>query len=104
MIGDVVSKTEPAGNGDDKSQIGAGETLRSQTFVRWEIISNPLDRGLETPSAPISGHAGWADSKFERKMVHIAKWKIYLVLIVCFLGLVFASPNLLDRQLDRLPG
>jgi len=25
MIGDVVSKTEPAGNGDDKSQIGAGE-------------------------------------------------------------------------------
>jgi len=38
-------------------------------------------------------------------MVHIAKWKIYLVLIVCFLGLVFASPNLLDRTIrDRLPG
>ena len=31
-------------------------------------------------------------------MVYFAKWKVVLVLVVCALGLVYASPNLLDRQ------
>lgn len=38
-------------------------------------------------------------------MVYIAKWKIYMILIICALGLVYASPNLMNRDtLESLPG
>ncbi len=31
-------------------------------------------------------------------MIYFAKWKVVLVLLVCGLGVIYASPNLLDRQ------
>ncbi len=31
-------------------------------------------------------------------MVYFAKWKVVLVLLVCALGVIYAAPNLLDRQ------
>jgi preprotein translocase subunit SecD len=38
-------------------------------------------------------------------MIHFAKWKVTLVLGICMLGLLFASPNFLTReQADSLPG
>lgn len=38
-------------------------------------------------------------------MVYIAKWKVILILAVCALGLIYASPNLLDQQdAESLPG
>ena len=38
-------------------------------------------------------------------MIHFAKWKVILVLAICALGLVYASPNFLTReQAESLPG
>ncbi len=38
-------------------------------------------------------------------MIHFAKWKVILVLAICALGLIYASPNFLTRvQADSLPG
>ncbi len=31
-------------------------------------------------------------------MIHIPKWKVFFILGICVLGLVFASPNLFDRE------
>ena len=31
-------------------------------------------------------------------MIYFAKWKIVLVLLICTLGIVYAAPNVLDRQ------
>ena len=37
-------------------------------------------------------------------MVYFAKWKIVLILVVCALGVVYAAPNLLDREAeDKAP-
>lgn len=36
-------------------------------------------------------------------MIHFAKWKIVLILIVCALGLIYAAPNLLlDREASEI--
>ncbi|WP_029011255.1 protein translocase subunit SecD [Azospirillum halopraeferens] len=38
-------------------------------------------------------------------MVYLAKWKIVLILVLCTLGVIYAAPNLLDRQtVERLQG
>ena len=38
-------------------------------------------------------------------MIHFAKWKIILIVVVCALGVLFASPNAVDRDTaDSLPG
>ncbi len=31
-------------------------------------------------------------------MVYIAKWKVVMILVLCALGFIFASPNLLERS------
>ena len=31
-------------------------------------------------------------------MIYFAKWKVVLVLLVCALGVIYAAPNLVDRQ------
>lgn len=37
-------------------------------------------------------------------MVYIAKWKVTLILAICVLGLLFAAPNFLDREVaESLP-
>ncbi len=37
-------------------------------------------------------------------MVHIARWQVIMILVLCVLGLAFAAPNFLDRQSsDDLP-
>ncbi|MBU0723460.1 MAG: protein translocase subunit SecD [Alphaproteobacteria bacterium] len=37
-------------------------------------------------------------------MLHFPKWKIVLVLAICFLGIAYATPNLLDRSVtEKLP-
>ena len=42
-------------------------------------------------------------------MVNIARWKIYLSIIVCFMGFLYSAPNLLNASQqtwlqDSLPG
>jgi preprotein translocase subunit SecD len=38
-------------------------------------------------------------------MIYFARWKVTLILLVCTVGLVFAAPNLFDRQtVESLPG